>query len=78
MEYVATFFSHFGAMQFAKKLKRMEIPHRMMPVPRQLSSSCGSCVRFTAACDVHSLADEDVEKIYQLEDGGFTIAVDHF
>ncbi len=38
MEYVATFFSHFGAMQFAKKLKRMEIPHRMMPVPRQLSS----------------------------------------
>ena len=27
-------FSHFGAIQFARQLKREGIPHHMMPVPR--------------------------------------------
>ena len=42
---IATFFSHFGAMRCKKLCDGAGIPARMMPVPRALSSSCGTCVR---------------------------------
>ena len=45
---VATFFSHFGAMRCKKACDKTGIPARMMPVPRMLSSSCGTCVRLEA------------------------------
>jgi hypothetical protein len=47
-EYIATFYSHFGAMRFQKELKAQGIQARMMPVPRSLSSSCGTAVLFQA------------------------------
>jgi len=37
----------------------------MMPVPRKLSSSCGTCVRYLAE-EAHLPAmDEDVEAVYE-------------
>ena len=48
MIYIATFFSHFGAMRCKKMCDKTGIPARMMPVPRMLSSSCGTCVRMEA------------------------------
>ena len=48
MIYIATFFSHFGAMQYKKICDKTGISSRMMPVPRALSSSCGTCVRLEA------------------------------
>ena len=48
MIYIATFFSHFGAMQYKKICDKTGISARMMPVPRALSSSCGTCVRLEA------------------------------
>ena len=48
MIYIATFFSHFGAMQYKKICDKTGISARMMPVPRALSSSCGTCVRLAA------------------------------
>ena len=42
---IATFFSHFGAMRCKKQCDETGITARMMPVPRMLSSSCGTCVR---------------------------------
>ena len=37
----------------------------MMPVPRKLSSSCGTCVRYLSE-DAHLTAmDEDVEAVYE-------------
>ena len=47
-DYIATFFSHFGAMSFKKKCEKEGYPATIMPVPRNLSSSCGTCVRFEA------------------------------
>jgi hypothetical protein len=29
-----------------KILKREELPHKVIPVPRQISSDCGVCIRF--------------------------------
>ena len=46
MTYIATFYSHFGALHFRKICQEAGIPAEMMPVPRTLSSSCGTCVRY--------------------------------
>ena len=64
-EYIATFFSHFGATVFARMLRERGLPNRTMPVPRRISSSCGSCVRFAAA-DPLALCTPEVEGIYTL------------
>ena len=46
---IATFYSHFGAICFQKLCEAHRIPARLMPVPRTLSSSCGTCVRYLRA-----------------------------
>jgi len=42
--FIATFHSHFGALSFYKALKELDIAAELLPVPRKLSSSCGTCV----------------------------------
>ena len=37
----------------------------MMPVPRKLSSSCGTCVRYMAENPNLNAMDEDVEGVYE-------------
>ncbi len=41
----------------------------MTPVPRRLSSSCGTCVRYEAEEPCLSDMDADVEAVYR-DDGG--------
>lgn len=48
MKYIATFYSHYGAIQYRKNCEKMDLEAVVMPVPRDLSSSCGTCVRFEA------------------------------
>ena len=64
--YIATFFSHFGAIRFSKELKAAGIAGTLMPVPRKVSSSCGTCVRF-AADVVPNLPYDDVEQLFRQE-----------
>lgn len=45
-KYIATFYSHFGAVRFTRELKKSGIVGTIMPVPRNLSSSCGTCVSY--------------------------------
>lgn len=45
-KYIATFYSHFGAMLYFKALKKQGITAKLMPVPRKVSSSCGTCVGY--------------------------------
>ncbi len=44
--YIATFYSHFGAVRFSKELKDLCMNVKLGPVPRFLSSSCGTCAEF--------------------------------
>ena len=44
--YLFTFHTHFDALSFMKFAKDFGAA-KMKPVPRQLSSSCGTCVVFT-------------------------------
>lgn len=46
LEYIATFFAHIGAIRFNKACKENNIESVIMPVPRNLSSSCGTCVKY--------------------------------
>jgi len=44
--YIATFYSDFGALTFCKGLQNLSVKAELMPTPRKLSSSCGVCVGF--------------------------------
>jgi hypothetical protein len=47
MQYsVVLFHSITGALQAEKRLKGKGIATKLIPVPRQLSSDCGVCLRF--------------------------------
>lgn len=46
MSYLATFTSHFGAIRFKRLCQERGIDVELMPVPRSLSSACGTCARF--------------------------------
>ncbi|MCL2380627.1 MAG: DUF3343 domain-containing protein [Treponema sp.] len=70
MEYLATFYTHYGAMRFHKQCKTEGTPAKMMPVPRELSSSCGVCVRFGAAHAPDTAEHEDMERCYAITADG--------
>jgi hypothetical protein len=38
----------------------------MMPVPRKLSSSCGTCVRYLSEEPLLDAMDADVEAVYEV------------
>ena len=63
-EYVATFHTHLSAMLTFQALKSAGCRAKMQPVPRALSSSCGTCVRFQAESDCRVLLDRDAEALY--------------
>ena len=66
-EYVATFFSHFGAMAFKKKCDQEGFAAKIMPVPRNLSSSCGTCVKYrTPDAPVPGEHLQEIEQIVQI------------
>ena len=74
MNYLATFHTHYGAMRFHKHCQKEGMPSMMQPVPRELSSSCGVCVRFEAACASKTAEHEDMERCYLIDsDGKYTI-----
>ena len=70
MEQIATFHTHFGALSFHKRRRQAGDPAVLMPVPRKLSASCGTCVRFFTPFDP-AWAEEDLEAVYAVEAGGY-------
>ena len=64
-EYIATFHTHLAALMTSRTLTGSGIAARMMPVPRKLSSSCGTCVRYLAEDPSLHAMDEDVEAVYE-------------
>lgn len=75
---IATFYSHFGAIRFKKQCEKNGSKATLMPVPRYLSSSCGTCVRYesTAYCPMETIPEE-VEQIIEInqksEDGTYIL-----
>nr|WP_294667810.1 DUF3343 domain-containing protein [uncultured Blautia sp.] len=70
-DYIATFFSHFGAMAFKKKCDKEGYPAVIMPVPRNLSSSCGTCVKFSGDEEkAKSWYSDEVEQLIKILENG--------
>lgn len=71
MEQIATFHTHLGALRFQRRLTALNLEAAMAPVPRKLSASCGTCVRFAAPFD-SAWADEDLDAVYLAEGRDYT------
>ncbi|MDO4982562.1 MAG: DUF3343 domain-containing protein [Eubacteriales bacterium] len=76
MENIATFHTHLGALRFQRKLEKLGKEAALAPVPRKLSASCGTCVRFAAAFD-SKWADEDMEAVYSSENGEYALVFEN-
>lgn len=80
--YIATFYSHFAAMQFQRLCGSLGVAARLMPVPRSLSSSCGTCVRFSGSFATRDIPEplksvEEMEQIVSVtEDGRYIKVID--
>ena len=66
MTYIATFYSHYGAIQFRKNCEKMNLKAVVMPVPRNLSS----CVQFEAE-EKFPDSTEETEQIVRVEERGY-------
>lgn len=71
--YIATFHTHLAALRSSRSLSGRGIAAQMTPVPRKLSSSCGTCVRYEAETPELSLLDHDTEAVYADEGGKYTL-----
>ena len=69
-QYIATFHTHLAALKSHRSLKSAGSPARMAPVPRKISSSCGTCVFYEAADPCYALLDEDTEAVYEQQEAG--------
>lgn len=71
MTCIATFFSHFGAVRCQRTCRELGRSARMMPVPRALSSSCGTCVQWEGEPELPNEVLADVEQIVEVTDQGY-------
>ena len=62
---VATFANHFGAMLFKKAVGA---GCKLRPVPRSLSSSCGTCAFFEGPFR-EEYVNGNLEAVYEMNDG---------
>ena len=71
--YVATFHTHLSAMRSQRALAALGVSARLAPVPRVLSASCGTCVRYEAEEPHLARMDRDVERVAMETAGGYQI-----
>ena len=74
MNCVITFFNHFGAVRYKREAERSGWKVQLSPVPRSLSSSCGTCVKYTAPEPLYDPAHDEMEQTVRCEaDGSYTL-----
>ena len=73
MKYIATFYSHFGAIRFKREVPKGVTNIELRPVPRNLSSSCGTSASFEAD-ESFTFTDDptgEIEQIVAIMDGEY-------
>ena len=73
MKYIATFYSHFGAIRFKREAPEGVTNIELRPVPRNLSSSCGTSASFEADGSFTFTEDptEEIEQIVAVTVEGY-------
>lgn len=77
MNYIATFYTHASALLSDRALKKKGAQSKLGPVPRELSSSCGTCVRYCADDPLTECLDRDVESVYECTSSGYRLLMHH-
>lgn len=72
-QYLATFHTHLSAMLTCRALTAAGVEARMAPVPRSVSSSCGTCVFYTAPDPQLSCLDTDTERVFTQQNGTYLL-----
>ena len=71
MKCVITFYNHFGAVRYKKEAERSGWKVQLSPVPRSLSSSCGTCVFCdTMDADPRERITDEMEQIAVTAESG--------
>lgn len=70
MEFIATFFTHSGAVKYKRHMKGLGIDVELLPVPRRLSSDCGIGARFVTSADMSGLISDDIDKLFLVAKDG--------
>ncbi len=65
--YIITFYSHFGASRLKSEMRKAGTEVQLKPVPRFLSSSCGTCAVFEAESLIFPQNMDEVEQIVMLK-----------
>lgn len=73
MTFIATFYSHFGAIRYQRLCADKGFTAKTMPVPRSLSSSCGTCVKYDAPEMIMDDAHEEIEQIVLCTENGYEV-----
>ena len=74
-QFVATFHTHLAALRTCNALKKAGIADaRLAPVPRKLSSSCGTCVFYRGEDPCLEAMAPDLEAVYRQEGETFRLA----
>lgn len=77
-EYIATFYTHYDAIIFSRQLKAAGVESQLMPVPRALSSSCGTCARFRCAkADIARFSLTGTEQLVRVTADGYEMIRDN-
>ena len=71
MTYLSTFSSSFDAILANRTLMSAGFDAQLMPVPRAVSTSCGTCVRFHADLLPPVLDRVEVSGLYHEAPGGW-------
>ena len=73
MKYIAIFYSHFGAIRFKREAPEGVTNIELRPVPRNLSSSCGTSASFEADESFTFMEDptEEIEQIVAVTVEGY-------
>ncbi len=71
MNYLATFYTHASALMTNRSLQKKGVVSKLGPVPRKVSSSCGTCVMYTSDDPHLSEMDSDVEAVYEATNSGY-------
>ena len=73
MKYIATFYSHFGAIRFKREAPEGVTNIELRPVPRNLSSSCGTSASFEDDESFTFMEDptEEIEQIVAVTVEGY-------
>ena len=75
--YIATFHTHLSALLTCRALTSLGVAARMMPVPRRLSASCGTCVSYQADSPLLEQMDTDVERVFAVAGDSYTLLLEN-